>query len=171
MAVTLETTMEALLHCFCTELGKIGWEGSCCLETGPVVLDECCSDVVTGEHGGKAWVRLIDVYPSAQFPVASQAASLTADQTQLAARFEVGAITCVCLELCDCETRSENARRTLAIAEAALASLVCCTAPVSGCLTDARFAGLSQVGTADSGCAGYSMVVAVPYEVCCSTED
>lgn len=170
MAVTLETTMQALLDCLCVALGGAGWEGSCCLETGPIVFDECCSNAVTGEPGGKAWVRLIDIFPSLQFPLPSQAADLTADQTQLAARFEVGAITCICSELCDCETRNENARRTLAIAEAALVSLVCCTTPTSGCLTDARFAGLSQVGSADSGCAGYSMVVAVPYQVCCPTE-
>lgn len=170
MAVTLEDLAQQLLDCLCAALGAAGWSGSCCLEVGPAIFDDCCTDKETGEPGGKAWVRLIDIYPSTRYPNPAQPSDLVNEETELAARFEVGAATCMCFELCDCETRSANTSRALRIAEALLAALACCESDISGCLTDVRFAGLSQVGSPEEGCAGYAATVTVPYKLCCPTE-
>jgi hypothetical protein len=58
---------------------------------GALTLDYC-SDCVDGKCGGQAWVRVADVFPSAEFPVPSQ--TISNCNVPLAFTLEVGIVRC-----------------------------------------------------------------------------
>lgn len=161
---TLELSMQSLLDCLCVALGTAGWEGECCLEPGVPAWGACCSDGGDGPTG-KAWARLIEVYPTERFPTQSQAVDPSGGTTQWAMRVELGATTCVCFEMCDCDVRMKSARRVLNMAEAGLSAMACCS-DQSGMCSDLRVVGLTMVGP-EADCGGFNLQVVVPTQVCC----
>lgn len=167
MAVTpdptpVEAQLRELLNCLCTALGAVGWEGDCCLEPGEVVWDTMCNDAAME---GKAWARLVQVYPSERFPAPSPPASLVKCGTALSMRVELGAIACVCWEVCDCDVREANAHLVLVMVKAALESVACCT-PDGVDPEEVRLVQLDTVGP-EGGSAGFVMELVVPTDVCC----
>jgi hypothetical protein len=156
----MESAMQTLLNCACVSLGQVGWEGECCLEPAMVVWDQCCED------GGKAWARLINIYPSASFPGSSPPADPTKCETQWAMNIELGAITCICFELCDCEVRAANVTKVMDMTAAMMQAMACCA---DSCGLDVRVGTVTtNSGSDDGSCAGVTMQVVVPLaNFCC----
>jgi hypothetical protein len=147
----------------CTGLGAAGWTGDCCLEPGEVAWETLC---INGDEPGKAWARLVQIYPSPRFPSAGEPVNPQDCQAQWAMRIELGAIACMCWEQCDCDIKQANARLTLNMVQAALQSVGCCwpDVPVK---PDVRVAELVTVGP-EGGSAGFVMQLVLPTEVCCA---
>jgi hypothetical protein len=86
-------TMISLTACLCTEIAQSGLPEPCACSpiVGELVLDYC-SSCAEGNCGGQAWVRLVDAYPSLNFPVRQQAVSNCF--APLAFTLEVGIVRC-----------------------------------------------------------------------------
>lgn len=86
-------TMIEMSACLCLEIEQSGLPAvcSCGPLIGSLVLDYCgtCTD---GKCGGQAWVRLVDAFPSEEFPAPSQI--LTNCNSPLAYQIEVGIVRC-----------------------------------------------------------------------------
>src|SRR5687768_7235763 len=85
----------ALSGCLATELTAQGGPELCYVGpiAGPLVLDFCGSGSCDGTGcGGQAWVRLVDVFPSAQFPALDTIGSNC--RSPLAFTLEVGVARC-----------------------------------------------------------------------------
>lgn len=158
-AEQIEGVLRDLLGCLCTSLAAAGWEGNCCLQPGAVAWTQCCAD------GGTAWVRLIEAYPSEHFPAQGQAVDPSRCEAQWAVRAELGALTCVCFELCDCEVRDANAVKVIALEGAMLDAVACC-----GLGEDVRVVGLTGVGP-EGECAGATLQVVAALSVCCPDDE
>ena len=90
---TIYPIMVQMSACLCTEIDDSGLPTpcSCGLMVGELVLDYCssCKD---GKCGGQAWVRLIDAYPSVNFPL--PALDNNNCTYPLAFNLEVGIVRC-----------------------------------------------------------------------------
>lgn len=87
--------MDAVRGCLCTELAATpGGEPCFCsiIEGGPVVVADHCGCSSRGKCG-QAWVRLVEMYPSAAFP--SPDTGVTGCASPLVAVIEVGVYRCV----------------------------------------------------------------------------
>lgn len=157
----LEAVLRSLLGCLCVALGEAGWEGDCCLEPGEAAWDQCCPGGCA-DGGGKAWVRMIELYPTDRYPLQGAPADPSKCEVEWAVRAELGATSCVCFEVADCEVREANARRVIQVVSAALGAAACCD------VDDVRIEGVTVLGP-QADCAGASMTVTVPTSVCCGT--
>jgi hypothetical protein len=93
---TVYPVMVQLSACLCTEIQASGLPNPCfcgVLPGSSVVLDFCGDGKCGGTCGGQAWVRPVDMYPSAQFPVAD--VNPTNCNSPLAFRLEVGIARCM----------------------------------------------------------------------------
>lgn len=149
-------SMRALLGCMCTALGDYGWRGDCCLEPGEVAWDQCGPEP-------KAWVRLVDVYPSRPYPLF--ASNVKVEDVQWALTLEMGAVTQVCDDDCDCAVKTSNTEAVVLLAAAMLDALACCG--LDSCGDDPR-AQPVQVTGPEGLCAGAKMAVNVPIDPCCA---
>jgi hypothetical protein len=147
---------QQLLACLCTALGEAGWEGECCVKPGEVAWDSCCED------GGMAWVRLISIFPTDRYPFQGSPVDLTRSDTAWAARFEMGALTCVSAEA---GCREDETERVYAMAEAGLRAIGCCAVEDDVC-GDLRVGGLNMEGPRGM-CAGFRIEVFASIGVCC----
>lgn len=86
-------TIINLSACLCAEFEKSGLPEpcSCGPMVGELVIDYCtgCAD---GKCGGQAWVRLVSVFPSVNFPQPDQ--DLNNCASPLAYQLEVGVVRC-----------------------------------------------------------------------------
>lgn len=86
-------TMISLVGCLCNEFAESGLPQPC--SCGPIVGElvlDYCTGCATGGCGGQAWVRLVQVFPSVDFPQPSQ--TLNACNVPLAYQLEVGVVRC-----------------------------------------------------------------------------
>lgn len=86
-------TMIELSACLCTEIEASGLPGTCAC--GPIVGDltlDYCGSCKDGKCSGQAWVRLVDAFPSADFPTPQFVPSNCF--SPLAYTLEVGIIRC-----------------------------------------------------------------------------
>jgi hypothetical protein len=85
--------MIRLSACLCLEIEASGLPATCSCGPmiGNLVLDYCgtCAD---GKCGGQAWVRLVEAFPTVDFP--SQALELRNCASPLAYQLEVGIVRC-----------------------------------------------------------------------------
>lgn len=82
----------ALSACLCTEIANAGLPTpcSCGPMIGSLVLDYC--GTCEGKCNGQAWVRLVDAFPSVDFPAPNQ--SMNNCATPLAFQLEIGIVRC-----------------------------------------------------------------------------
>lgn len=86
-------TIIRLASCLCTEIQNSELPEPC--YCGPIVGDivyDFCSDCSTGKCGGQAWVRLVDAFPSSDFP--SPMSSPMNCNAPIAYTLEVGIVRC-----------------------------------------------------------------------------
>lgn len=150
----IEAAMRGLLNCLCAALGTVGWTGDCCVEPGEVAWD------TFDGPDGRAWARLIEVFPTLNFPVQSGPVDPEDVRTTWAARVELGATVPVCDEGCGCSVREANARELLNAAESGLTGVACCGT------YDARVVGMAVNGP-EGGNAGFTIQLIVPVDICC----
>jgi hypothetical protein len=158
----VERTLQDLLNCMCISLAQAGWEGDCCLEALAPDWSACGQDSETDRPVGHAWGRLLDVYPTRQFPTRAGPADPSSGEVRWVVLAELGAFTYVCPEDCGCDVRAANATLVMKIAEAGLAGAACCQ---DGC-SEVLISDLSTAASED-GCAGFTMQVVFPAELCC----
>jgi hypothetical protein len=82
-----------LSSCLCLEITNSGLPEPC--SCGPIVGDlvyDYCSNCSDGKCGGQAWVRLVDAFPSRDFPSPSSVLSNCNDP--LAYTLEIGIVRC-----------------------------------------------------------------------------
>lgn len=151
--MSFQTQVQEVLNCMCVALGEAGWEGECCLEYGEPPADACCEE---GEGG--AWGRLVDVFRRDGAPTTG----LTYD-SEWRMRVQLGLDVCVCFDMCDCEQKAENAALVMLYAEAALKGVACCGGDCPGDVVVERL----TVSPGEGGCGGFTMLVVVPYTLCC----
>lgn len=161
--MSFESAIQPLLDCFCTALAEQGWEGVCCIHPGVPQLEMCC------ENGGQAWARLVRAYPSANFP--SENPTNMVDNCvgaqQWALVVDVGAVRCVCDDLCDCAKKAENASNVLGDAEAGIKGLNCCFADDGACAdVEYRLRALTIIGP-DGGCGGFRVELLMAHTMNC----
>jgi hypothetical protein len=85
--------MIALSACLCTEIEVSGLPEPC--SCGPIIGElvlEYCGACADGKCGGQAWVRLVSVFPSVEFPAPLLATNNCA--APLAFQLEVGIVRC-----------------------------------------------------------------------------
>jgi hypothetical protein len=165
--VNFEEAMQPILDCMCIALAEQGWEGSCCLHPGAPAFDSCCPD---SGGGGEAWARLVSAYPSTTFPQENirEAAACTGAQLW-ALVIDIGAVRCVCDDLCDCGKRAANASAVLADAETALQAISCCFTSGPCADIEYRITQLTMIGP-DGGCGGFRIELVRQYVFnCCPT--
>lgn len=93
---TVYPVMIELAACLCAEIAASELPTPCfcgVLPGSTVSLDYCGGDSCEGECGGQAWVRPVDIYPSAVFP--NPDVTPTNCNSPLAFRLEVGIGRCV----------------------------------------------------------------------------
>jgi hypothetical protein len=86
-------TMIALSACLCTEIEGSGLPEPC--SCGPLIGDlvlDYCGECADGKCGGQAWVRLVDAFPSNDFP--NPLAAIQNCNAPLAYTLEVGIVRC-----------------------------------------------------------------------------
>jgi hypothetical protein len=86
-------TIIQMVACLCTEIEDSGLPTPC--SCGPVVGDlvlDYCGQCSEGKCGGQAWVRLVDSFPSNDFPSPNQ--TLNNCKVPLAYLLEVGIVRC-----------------------------------------------------------------------------
>jgi hypothetical protein len=86
-------TIIQMVACLCTEIAESGLPEPC--SCGPIVGDlilDYCGQCADGKCGGQAWVRLVDSYPSIDFPTPNQALNNCA--APIAYQLEVGIARC-----------------------------------------------------------------------------
>lgn len=86
-------TMISLSACLCAQFEHLGLPQPC--SCGPMVGElviDYCSNCADGKCGGQAWVRLVNVFPSIDFPQPSQ--TLNTCAMPLAYQLEVGVVRC-----------------------------------------------------------------------------
>jgi hypothetical protein len=155
-----EPLLREALGCLCAALGQAGWEGECCLEAGELDWETVCDDADTP---GRAWARLLNVYPTPRFPDQGGPADPSSDASEWAMTFELGAVMCLCPE-CGCEARDEQASTVLRMTRAALEAVACCT--LGGACGELAVSGLEQIGVL-GGAGGFAMQVVAPISICC----
>lgn len=157
--MSFEFLVQDALNCMCIALGEAEWEGDCCIAPSRPAFDQCC------ETGGVAWGIVTDVYPTTRYPNRDSGADVTTCATTWAVSIELGAITCVCFDMCDCEVRAENATKVLTMAEAAMRGLICCYG-TDTCPTDLRIGAMTMIGP-DGGCGGFTITATLSTQLCC----
>jgi hypothetical protein len=167
--MSFETAITPLLDCMCTALAQQGWEGQCCINPGQPVFDSCCPD--TG-GGGTAWARLVNAYPSNAFPRRDVENAVTdcGGAQQWALVVDLGAVRCVCEDLCDCSIKAANAALVLGDAEAAIQGVNCCFSQGRCGTGEYRINQLTIVGP-DGGCGGFRLEVVVAYLLACCPQE
>lgn len=166
--MSFEAAIQPLLDCMCTALAEQGWEGQCCINPGIPAFDMCCET----EYGGQAWARLVNAYPSSTFPQEDFAAAPgTCFGGQLwALVVDLGAVRCVCMDMCDCTVKAMNAALVLGDAEAALKGVNCCFVSGPCANIEYKINALTIVGP-DGGCGGFRLEVVMQYSLnCCPDE-
>lgn len=121
-----------LLNCFCDALAANAAEDptiaaprNCCLRPGvdvPLDVDANGNDLCCE---GEAWVKIVSVYPSSQFPVPDEAPLSNPCQLQrLTVALELGIMRCI-PEDATCEERTDKLRIMMADADAAFRAACC----------------------------------------------
>lgn len=164
--MSIESLTSELLLCMCTELAeRTGWEGDCCLEPGQPALLPC-----TDEDCGRAWARLVRMYPSQHFPRpdANQDLVQECGLQQWALVLDMGAVRCVCADAtnCGCADKAADASRVLADTEAGLQGIMCCVESGRCGALEYRMGQATAVGP-DAGCGGFRVEVTVAYTMSC----
>lgn len=152
-----------VLDCMCTALAQQGWEGQCCVNPGIPAFDSCCED------GGTAWARLLRAYPSTVFPQENfTVANSDCNQSESwALQIELGAVRCVCFDMCDCAVKAANAAKVYGDAQAALKGINCCFSSGACLGNEYKITGLTILGP-DSGCGGFKIDMLIQaYLNCC----
>lgn len=161
------SSITPVLDCMCTALAEQGWEGQCCINPGMPAFDSCCES-----EGGTAWARLVRAYPSTNFPQEDFAIANSScnGSESWAAVVEYGAVRCVCLDMCDCAVKTDNATKVLGDAQAALKGINCCFTSGS-CLNNEYKIGSLNILGPQGGCGGFKIEITQQvYLNCCPVE-
>jgi hypothetical protein len=171
--VTIESALQTVLDCMCTALAEQqveeehAWQGECCLDLAAPSFSSCCED------GGHAWVKLLRMFPSSQFPRddVQQLNVGCAGAQQWALVVELGATRCACAAECGCDETELDAHLILGDMEAALKGVNCCFGDVDSCLTSEYRVNSATPAPPRNGCGGFRIQLTMAHMMnCCPDE-